>query len=252
VLADAVAPSCDRLLVHARDPEKGQGVVDELESIEGIGEAVLYLADLSSIEETKRMTAELLEKEERLDVLVNNAGVGTGGGDRELSADGYELTFAVNYLAPYVLSRLLLPLLRAGAPSRIVNIASIGQAPLDFDNLMLEDGFSPERAYGQSKVALIMLTADLAEELDGSGVTANSLHPGTYMPTQMVRDAGIEPIDSLESGVEATMRLVEGTELDGVSGRFFNKMTEAGLPPQAEDPAARKRLQDISAKLTGL
>jgi NAD(P)-dependent dehydrogenase (short-subunit alcohol dehydrogenase family) len=247
-----VAPSCDRLLVHARDPEKGQGVVDELESIEGIGEAVLYVADLSSVADTKRMAAEILEGEDRLDVLVNNAGVGTAADSRELSADGHELHLAVNYLAPYILSRTLLPLLYEGAPSRIVNVASMGQAPLDFDDLMLEQGFSPQRAYGQSKVALIMLTTDLAEETQGSGVTANALHPGSYMPTQMVRDAGIEPMDSLESGVEATMRLVAGPELEGISGKFFNKLSEAGLPPQAEDPAARKRLHDISAKLTGL
>jgi NAD(P)-dependent dehydrogenase (short-subunit alcohol dehydrogenase family) len=118
--------------------------------------------------------------------------------------------------------------------------------------VMMENGFNGGRAYGQSKVALIMLTTDMAEELDAADVTANSLHPGTYMPTGMVLNAGIEPIDSLESGVEATMRLIEGPELEGVTGRFYNAQSEAPLPPQAQDPEARKRLHEISTKLTGL
>ena len=110
------------------------------------------------------------------------------------SEDGYELRFAVNYLAPFLLTRRLLPLIERSAPARIVNVSSAGQAPIDFDDVMLERAYSGIQAYCQSKLALVMFTFDLAEELEGTGVTANCLHPGTYMPTNMVRGAGVEPV----------------------------------------------------------
>lgn len=155
------------------------------------------------------------------------------------SEDGHELRFAVNYLAPFLLTRSLLPLLKASAPARIVNVASIGQAAIDFDDVMLEDGYDGVHAYCQSKLALVMLTFDLAEELRWSGVTANCLHPGTYMPTKMVTHANIRPVDSIESGVEATMRLVADPDLDGVSGRHFDRLAESRAKPQAYDTDAR-------------
>ena len=114
---------------------------------------------------------------------------------------------------------------------------------------MLERAYSGVQAFCQSKLALVMLTLDLAEELGERGVTANCLHPGTYMPTKMVRDAGITPVDSLESGVEATLRLVADPELEGVSGRYFNRLREAGADPQAYDVDARRRLRALSTEL---
>jgi NAD(P)-dependent dehydrogenase (short-subunit alcohol dehydrogenase family) len=248
-LAAELAPRTGRLLVHGRNEEKGRALADELSALDGAGEIEFLHADLASLAEVHRL-ADRVSQEPRLDVLVNNAGVGTAG-DREKSADGYELVFAVNYLAPYVLSYALLPLLKSSAPARIVNVASLGQAPLDFDDLMLERSYSGPQAYAQSKLALIMLTIDLAAELEGSGVTANSLHPGTYMPTQMVRDAGVEPIDSLETGVASTMRLIESPELEGVSGSFFDRENEAAPLDQALDPEARKALHRVSEALTG-
>jgi NAD(P)-dependent dehydrogenase (short-subunit alcohol dehydrogenase family) len=194
-------------------------------------------------------------EEERLDVLVNNAGVGSaepGGGERVESEDGIELRFAVNYLAPFLLTRRLLPLLERSAPSRIVNVASAGQAPIDFDDVMLERRYGGGRAYSQSKLALIMFTLDLAEELNGSGVTANSLHPGTYMPTGMVKAAGVRPITPLEDGIAATLRLIESPELEGVSGSYFDGTEESAPHPQAYDPQARRRLRELSEELTGL
>src|SRR5439155_23773043 len=148
---------------------------------------------------------------DRLEVLVNNAGIGTnlpGDGHRMESQDGHELRFAVNYLAPFLLTRLLQPLLVRSAPARIVNVSSAGQAPIDFDDVMLERGYDGVQAYCQSKLALVMFTFDVAEELRESGVTANCLHPGTYMPTKMVLAAGVTPQDSLERGGGARTRPV--------------------------------------------
>jgi NAD(P)-dependent dehydrogenase (short-subunit alcohol dehydrogenase family) len=185
-------------------------------------------------------------------VLVNNAGIGTtvpGNGRRQESADGHELRFAVNYLAPFLLTRLLLARLVDSTPARIVNVSSAGQAPIDFDDVMLERGYDGVQAYCQSKLALVMLTLDLAEELRDRGVTANCLHPGTYMPTKIVRRAGVSPVDSLETGVRATMNLVDSSELADVSGRYFNRVAEARAHAQAYDEVARRRLRDLSERL---
>ncbi len=158
----------------------------------------------------------------------NNAGIGTtlpGGGKRQESEDGYELRFAVNYLAPFLLTRLLLPALRRSAPSRIVNVDNAGQAPINFRDVMLEHHYDGVQAYSQSKLALVMFTFDLAEELTGTGVTANCLHPATYMPTKMVLAARGSSVSTIEEGVQATMHLITAPELDQVSGRYYN-----GLP----------------------
>jgi NAD(P)-dependent dehydrogenase (short-subunit alcohol dehydrogenase family) len=199
------------------------------------------------------LAEQILDENERLDVLVKNAGIGAGhGGGREVSEDGHELRFAVNYLAPFLLTRLLEPLLVRSAPARIVNVTSAGQAAVDFDNVMLKRDYSGVQAYCQSKLALVMLTFDLADELRDRRVTATCLHPGTYMPTKMVLEAGISPVDSLESGVEATLRLVADPGLDGVSGKYFERMREAHAHAQAYDADARRRLRELSADLVEL
>ncbi len=252
-LAERLAPSGARLLLHGRNEAKGERLLEEL-GANATGELVWCRADLASLDQVAALADRVME-EERLDVLVNNAGLGSvepGGGERLESEDGHELRFAVNYLAPFLLTRRLLPLLERSAPSRIVNVASAGQAPIDFDDVMLERDYSGGRAYAQSKLALIMFTLDLAEELNGSGVTANSLHPGTYMPTNMVKAAGVRPITPLEEGIEATLRLIESPELDGVSGRYFDGTDESAPHPQAYDPEARRRLRELSEELTGV
>ncbi len=191
---------------------------------------------------------------DRLDILINNAGIGTGGGSapREESADGYELRFAVNYLAGFLLTHLLLPLLKASAPARIVNVASLGQQAIEFDDVMLTRGYSGRRAYCQSKLAQIMFTADLAAELNGSGVTVNALHPATYMNTTMVRQSGVEPWSTVEEGADAILNLAVADTAEGKSGLYFNGLGEARADQQAYDAEARRKLHELSVKLTGL
>src|SRR6185312_8644666 len=159
----------------------------------------------------RRLAAEARQATNRLDVFVSNAGIGGGepdGRSRRISADGHELRFAVNYLAGFLLTLELLPLLRRSAPARIVNVASLGQYPIDFADLMIERGYSGSRAYGQSKLAQIMSGFELARRLPATEVTVNSLHPATYMPTKMVLAEIGHTVDSIEDGLAATERLV--------------------------------------------
>ena len=230
--------------------------VELADEIRGLGHeaATFYQADLSSLAGARQLAEAVTADHRRLDVFISNAGIGsrTLGTERRTSADGHELRFAVNYLSGFLLGYLLLPLLKASAPSRIVNVASLGQHPLDFDDVMLTKGYNGSRAYAQSKLAQIMFTIDLAEALKGSGVTVNSLHPATYMNTTMVRAGGITPMSTVEQGGEAILHLVTGDDVVNKSGLFFNGMNEAKANPQAYDAEARKRLRALSLELTGL
>jgi NAD(P)-dependent dehydrogenase (short-subunit alcohol dehydrogenase family) len=240
------------VLAHGRTRDRAEGAVAEIRAASGSELLRACAGDLGSLAQVRSLAESVAASEARLDVLVNNAGIGTvepGGGARVESADGHELRFAVNYLAPFLLTRLLEPLLLQSAPARIVNVASAGQAPVDFDNVMLEGDYDGSRAYSQSKLAMVMMTFDTAERLSGRGVTATCLHPGTYMPTKMVLAAGVDPIDSLESGVRATLRLIADPALDGVTGRYFDRVDEARARPQAYDPDARARLRAVSERL---
>ena len=230
-LARALDDDGHTVLVHGRSEQR---IADTLAELSDRSRS--YRADLSSLAEVRRLADEVLAHERELDVLVNNAGIGTEG-DREESADGYELTFAVNYLAGYALTRRL-----GDLPRRIVNVSSAGQAPIDFDDVMLERHYSGVQAYCQSKLAQIMFTFDLADD----GVTAVALHPATYMPTKMVAS----PISTLEEGIEATQRLVTAPA-EEVSGRYFNGTREADAHAQAYDADARRALRELSERLTG-
>jgi NAD(P)-dependent dehydrogenase (short-subunit alcohol dehydrogenase family) len=241
------------VLLHGRSQELLDAAMAEIRGATGNDRLVPYLADLSSLDAVRRLAAEVSAREGALDGLVNNAGVGVL--EREESQDGYELTFAVNYLAPYLLTRLLLPVLGGRASARIVNVASIGQAPVNFDDVMLTDGYDMSLAYSQSKLALISFTFELAERLraDGeTGLTANALHPATLMPTKLVFETAGRTVDTLEQGVEATLRLVIDPALDDVSGVYFDGLNQATAGPQAYDPAARRRLWELSEQLCGL
>jgi NAD(P)-dependent dehydrogenase (short-subunit alcohol dehydrogenase family) len=241
------------LLIHGRDAGRGKAVVDEI-SRGGRGTAKFYLADLSSLAEVRKLADAVKADHHKLDIFISNAGIGSRnyGPERRVSADGHELRFAVNYLAGFLLAYSLLPIIKAGAPSRIVNVSSLGQAPLAFDNVMLEREYGGVRAYGQSKLSQIMFTIDLAQELKGTGVTVNTLHPATYMNTTMVRAGGNTPISTVEQGGAAILHLATGDDMQGRSGLFFNGMCEQRANAQAYDAAARSKLRVLSLKLTGL
>lgn len=162
------------------------------------------------------------------------------------------MRFAVNYLAGFLLTGLLLPLLTASKPARIVNVSSLGQHSIDFDDVMLSRGYTGGRAYAQSKLAQIMFTFDLARELDPATVTANCLHPATYMATTMVRQSGVTPVSTVDEGAEAILNLALSEELDGRSGEFYNGLRPSRANAQAYDVRARERLRELSVRLAGL
>jgi NAD(P)-dependent dehydrogenase (short-subunit alcohol dehydrogenase family) len=252
-VAAKLAADGAKVLIHGRDRDRAKTLADEIQR-QGRGETAFYQADLSSLAGARQLAAAVMADHKRLDVFVSNAGIGsrTQGAERRVSADGYELRFAVNYLSGFLLAHLLVPLLMASAPSRIINVASLGQHPIDFDDVMITRNYSGSRAYAQSKLAQIMFTIDLARELKGSGVTVNSLHPATYMNTTMVREGGITPISTVEQGGDAILHLVTGDDMTGKTGLFFNGMQQSQANPQAYDDGARQRLRTLSLELTGL
>ena len=237
-VAEELAARGATVLVHGRDREKTEAAASE------IGGEQARIADLASLEEVRRLAVEIDE----LDTLVNNAGIISL--ERHDSADGYELTFAVNYLSHFLLTGLLLPRLRE--PARIVNVSSIGQERIDFDDLMFERDYNFFSAYARTKLAQVLFTFELAERLGDRDVTVNALHPATLMDTKMVSGGGVSPQSSVEEGAEATVRLVADPDLDGLSGRFFDGQTESGTHRQANDAQARRRLWEKSERLTGL
>lgn len=241
-----------RVLVHGRDRARGEAVVQEI--AKGGGSAAFLAADLASLAEVRRLAEAVRGTADRLDLLINNAGIGTAGNapGRRTSVDGHELRFAVNYLAGFLLTHLLLPLLKASAPSRIVNVSSAGQQAIDFSDVMLTRQYSGVAAYCQSKLAQILFTVDLAKELEGSGVIANALHPSTYMNTTMVSQAGVSPMSRVEDGAEAILQLAVSPAIEGRSGLYFNVLREARANAQAYDAEARRKLRALSVELTGL
>jgi len=253
-LAQALAKQGATLLLNGRDPKRGLETVREIKEATGNESMQFYRADLSSLREVLELARQLISGVTRLDVLVNNAGVGFGQdtSKREVSQDGYELRFAVNYLAPYLLTERLISLLKASAPARIVNVASVGQAPLDFDNIMLTHGYSGVTAYRKSKLAMIIWTFDLAERLAGTSVTVNALHPASLMPTKMVLEAGWQTMSSVEEGLKATLRLVIDPALENVTGEYFDGLSLAKANAQAYDKTVRQRLAALSQELVSV
>ncbi|MEV0171559.1 SDR family NAD(P)-dependent oxidoreductase [Streptomyces sp. NPDC050803] len=233
------------VLAHGRDAGRTERLVDELRTE---GDAEGFVADLASLEQVRELGAHVAAAHPDLDVLVNNAAVGGGprGSGRELSADGYELRLAVNYLAPVALTRALLPVLRANAPARIVNVGSVGQEPLDFDDLAHTRGYEGFAAYCRSKFALAAHTFALAEELAGTGVSVNVLHPATYMDTAMVRESGIAPWNSVADGAPGVLALA--TRESG-SGGYFDGTRPARAHEAAYDPEVQKRLAAVTDRM---
>ena len=242
-----------RVLAHGRDRTRGATLVADIEAAGG--QAEFLQADFADLADVRRLADLVRRRTDRLHILINNAGIGgagPGGGTRQVSADGHELRLAVNYLAGFLLTDLLLPLLKDSAPARVVNVSSLAQQALDFDDLMLTGNYSGGRAYAQSKLAQVLFTIDLAEQLEGTGVTVNAVHPATLMATTMVRHLGMAPRSSVDEGAEAILQLAASPALEGRSGLYFEGLREARADPQAYDKAARQRLAAISRELRGL
>ena len=257
VVAKRLAAEGANVLVHGRNQQRAEQVLREICGARARpkkGMATFYQADFASLAEVRELARTVLQERERIDCLVNNAGIGSGPdkNHRDFSKDGYELRFAVNYLAGFLLTYLLLPRLVESAPARVVNVSSLGQQAIDFGDVMLERGYSGARAYCQSKLAQIMFTFDLSREVDPQEVTANALHPATYMNTTMVRESGNTPASSVEEGADAIMKQILSEELRRRSGHFFNGQREARAIDQAYDVDARANLKALSMRLAGL
>ncbi|MGP4049824.1 SDR family NAD(P)-dependent oxidoreductase [Streptomyces sp. 2A115] len=238
------------VLAHGRDPGRTERLVAELRTA---GEAHGFVADLASLPRVRELGERVSAAHPRLDVLINNAGVGFGspGSGREESADGHELRLAVNYLAPVALTRTLLPVLRASAPARIVNVGSAGQQPLDFDDIEMTRNYDGTTAYRRSKLALAAHTFALAEELAGTGVSVNVLHPATFMDTTMVREADVEPWSTVADGAAGVLALAT-TELgQDMTGRYFDGTSPSQAHSDAYDRDVWKRLEAVTDRLLG-
>jgi NAD(P)-dependent dehydrogenase (short-subunit alcohol dehydrogenase family) len=254
-LAERLAQIGMTVHIHGRNAEKLERAAHEIVTATGNERVHTHRADLASLAEVRALADEIAALD-ALHLLINNAGIGSGYPDsreRQESADGLELRFAVNYLAGFVLTERLLPLLQRSAPARIVMVASRGQAAIDFDDPMLSSTFyEGRRAYAQSKLAEITYAVDLTDRLGpDAGVTINALHPSTYMPTKIVLEQHGESIDSLERGLDATLRLALSPELAGVSGRYYDRDEEQRANDAAYDPVAQRRLRELSEDLAG-
>ncbi|BCO35757.1 3-oxoacyl-ACP reductase [Mycobacterium heckeshornense] len=246
-VAGALAERGMHVLLHGRDHERAADVADRIRA--SGGRVQTYLADLSSLRETCDLAERVSAEHSVLHLLINNAGIGPGRPPyrkRILSADGHEQRFAVNYLAPVLLARKLVPALKTSAPARIVNVASAGQAPIDFADLRMDHHYTGIRAYYRSKFALVAFTFDFAEQLADTAVTVNCLHPASLMNTRMVRQAWIPPLSSLSTGVKAVMHLAVGPTGAAVTGRYFKGCRDAKAHPAAYDPAVQSTLRAVT------
>lgn len=247
-LARALAAEGAHVIVHGRNVERGQALVEEITKASD-GSARFFAADFASLEAVKHFADTIAKEYPKLDLLVNNAGIGVfGDKPRSTSADGHELQFAVNYLAGWVLVHRLRPALEAATPSRVVNIASLSAEPIDFSDVMLEQPGAHKRGYGQSKLAQVMMTAEIAPEFATRGITMIAVHPATMMDTTMVRGAGVAPRTTVDEGRDAVMTLIRSPTL--TAGAFYNGATLATPNAQAADAEARARLRALSAELT--
>ena len=241
-----------------RDAERGNAVAGEIRTLPGTGEVDVFVADLSSLADIRRVAAEFLAKHDRIDVLVNNAGALLM--DRQLTKGGYEATFATNHLDYSLLTALLLDAVKKAPQGRIVNVASEAhhRGTIDFDDLMSEKSFAGWRAYGASKLANILFTNELARRLEGTGITANSLHPGVIASGFALNNKGFvgtlwrlaSPfLMSSEDGAKTTLFLATDPSVANVTGKYFSKCKVKTPSREARDAAVAKRLWDVSEKL---
>ena len=249
------------LAITGRDRRRTEGAAREIRAAGG-GHVDVFVADLSSQSEVRRLADEVLQSLARIDVLVNN--VGGYWNTRHVTADGLEHTFAVNHLAPFLLTHLLLDRLKQGAPARVVTVSSNAQAlgEVDFDDLQGERSYSGARAYNQSKLANVMFTYELARRLQGTAVTANALHPGVVSTAFGAEDPGgiqrwlvpfLRPfMKAPAEGAATSIHLASAPELEHVTGRFFANSKPRRSSERSYDADAAARLWQVSADLVGL
>jgi retinol dehydrogenase-14 len=249
-----------RVGIVGRDVSRSEAAAQQVRAVGG--QVDVFVADVSSQDEVRRLADEVLAAYPRLDVLVNN--VGGYWATRHTTVDGLEHTFAVNHLAPFLLTNLLLDRLRASAPARVVTVSSGAQAlgSIDFDDLQGEQDYSGQRAYNQSKLANVMFTYELARRLAGSGVTANVLHPGVVRTNFGREDSQmwmklmlpvIRPfMKSPERGAATSVYLASAAEVEGVTGRYFANSKPKTSSKASQDTTAAARLWDVSAELVRL
>jgi retinol dehydrogenase-14 len=249
------------VVMVGRDRGRGETAMSEIKEGNPNASVDLMLADVSSQKEIRRLAGEFREAYPRLDVLINNAGVFLS--KRITTADGIEMTLAVNHLAYFLLTNLLLDMLKASAPSRIVNVSSGAQSngTIDFDNLQGEKGYKGTKAYSQSKLANVLFTYELARRLEGTGVTANCLHPGAVRTNFGSGSSGVfgfmvralRPLMiSPEKGAETSIYLASSPKVEGESGGYFVKKAEARSSDESYDERIARRLWEVSSALTNL
>ena len=263
--AAALAGAGARVIITARDPRRGQAALEKIKSRGGSGSVELSVFDLGSLKSVREGASDLLGRADRIDVLVNNAGLMLT--ERSETPDGFETTFGVNHLGPFLLTVLLLDRIKDSAPARIVNVSSTAHQSarngLDFDDLQSTKGYAGMAVYGRSKLANIYFTTELARRLAGTGVTANSLHPGTIRSgfggdgdaggffgwgIKVARPFMAGPA----KGAETSVYLASAPEVEGVTGQFFTKCRPKTPSKAARDDAAAARLWEVSERLVGL
>jgi NAD(P)-dependent dehydrogenase (short-subunit alcohol dehydrogenase family) len=261
--ARALAHQGARLLIHGRDLAKGARAVAEIVASSRNPAVEFVQADFTSLADVRRLAATIRQRAPRIDVLINNA----GGifGERTLSKDGYEATLAVNHLAPFLLTHLLLDALKGDRPSRIVTTASHAHrgARIDFDDLQITRKYSPMRAYGASKLANILFTRALAKRLQSTAVTATSLHPG-FCRTSFGRDVEMPPLikaifglaarfaRSPEKGAETLVYLASSSQVEDASGGYYFDCKEVAPSRAAQDEKIAEELWKVSEELVGI
>lgn len=263
--AVGVASSGARTLITSRDQERGRRAVEDIANRSNSEQVELVQLDLASLASVRAAASELLSKAARIDVLINNAGLVLT--ERRVTEDGFEATFATNHLGPFLLTNLLLERLRASAPSRLVNVASLAHTSarggLDFDDLQFQRGYQGMQAYSRTKLANILFTRELARRLPVEEVTANALHPGT-VATGFARDGdahgwlafGVKVIKpfvlTAEQGAKTSIYLASSPEVADVTGKYFVKCKQRTPSKAAQDDDAARHLWEISEELVGL
>lgn len=259
--ARALALKGAQVVLVARDPSRGKAALEQVQQVATGKPPELLLADLSSMAEVRKLAADFRARHDRLHVLLNNAGAIFI--EREVTAEGFEKTFALDHLAYFLLTQLLLDVLEASAPARVVSVASDAHRAgrMHFEDLMLEQGYKGLAAYCQAKLANILFTRELARRLEGTGVVANALHPGgvasgfaknTHGWFRWVWTAITPFLLTPEKGARTSVFLASDGEAGKVSGRYFVQSRPRDPAPQACDDAAAKRLWDLSERLVGM